>query len=266
MATNIYTDTESYCMEKLIEEFKTITWSSKLYTPSDLAKMKNSFPIIVKISSSKLGDRFYEDYSSGQALYLHSIKEQLRFLAYDEEGNEFSIPINSDIGLETADTQEDLILHEHLQLPVEIKFKFDSDQCERLPDLLRRKNNTVLTIKQKGLMKYLMAVCMSEDVFVKAIECIPAESSNLGLSVALNIGDGMDDRLTLFEKHVQNVVQRVIDESTFNSYQGNPDIIINAYLRFKMKALMLIMKIAYTSRGTSMKDFKMKMMKITLMI
>ncbi|XP_071953015.1 uncharacterized protein [Antedon mediterranea] len=88
--------------------------------------------------------------------------------------------------------------------------------------------NRNLTIKQKDLMKYLMGTCISEDSGIKKIfECIPTECSNLSLQVALMIGDGSDDRLTLFEEHVQDVVHSVIDEKTFNSYQGNPDTIVN---------------------------------------
>ncbi|XP_071953014.1 uncharacterized protein [Antedon mediterranea] len=212
-------------MEMISDELTTVKWSRKYYTPSELAEKRKSFPIIVKIAEGAQGNGLNEDYSTGQVLYLHSVKEQLRFFAYDEEGNEFSIPINSDIGLETADIQEEssVLLHEDLELP--LKVKVNSNQHTRLPDLVLEEKN--LTIKQKDLMKYLMGTCISEDAGIKkTIEYIPTECSNLSLQVPLMIGDGTDDRLTLFEEHVQDVVHSVIDESTFNSYQGNPDTIV----------------------------------------
>ncbi|XP_071953016.1 uncharacterized protein [Antedon mediterranea] len=178
-----------------------------------------------------------------KVLYLHSVKEQLRFFAYDEEDNEFSIPINSEIGFETADIEEgsstlyvkpSVLLHKDLELP--LKVKVNSNQHARLPDLMLEGKN--LTIKQKILMKYLIGTCISEDaVKKKLIECIPTECSNLSLQVPLMIGDGTDDRLTLFEEHVQDVVHSVIDEKIFNSYQGNQDIIINSQQNLKIEEI-----------------------------
>ncbi|XP_071952332.1 uncharacterized protein [Antedon mediterranea] len=209
-------------MEIISKELRTVKWSRKCYIPSELAEKKKSFPIVVKIANSVLSDRFYEDYSRGQVLYLHSVKEQLRFLAYDKKGNEFSIPINSEINFVNRDIQEEssVLLHEDLKLPLRVKV--NSNQHARLPDLMSPK--TSLEIKQKGLMKYLIGTCISEDA-EQFIECIPTECSSLSLQVPLMIGDGC---LTLFEEHVQDVVHSVIEESTFNSYHGNPDIIINA--------------------------------------
>ncbi|XP_071953065.1 uncharacterized protein [Antedon mediterranea] len=208
-------------MEKIKKELTTVKWSIKWYTPSELAKKKKSFPIIVKIA-----DSLQEDYNTGQVVYLHSVKEQLRFLAYDEECNEFSIPINSDINLVTADIQEEssVLLHEDLELP--LKVKVNSNQHARLPDLMSQNRN--LTIKQKDVMKYLIGTCISEDSGKKRlIESFPTECSNLSLQVVLMIRDGTDDQLILFEEHVQDVVHSLIDESTYNSYPGNQNTIVN---------------------------------------
>ncbi|XP_033097106.1 eisosome protein SEG2-like isoform X2 [Anneissia japonica] len=221
-------------MTDVLERLCDLEWSMRTYTPSQLSTKSKCFPVIVKITGSSSGYNFYNKFPISQVLYLHSVQEQFRFVAEDGQSNEISLPINTQINLLKVNINkgkaqcEEMHLKKDMTLPQIVKARCRRTNQEN-SDSDTEEDYIVMNIKQRGVMKYIMGTCISTDGVSTYIECIPVDYSEISFKVALNMSD---NQLAKFERRVQDVVLSIIPESEFISYQGNPEIIINAQPNF----------------------------------
>ncbi|XP_033097101.1 uncharacterized protein LOC117101259 [Anneissia japonica] len=238
-------------MENILHELTTVTWSHRSYTPNELAK-RASFPIVVKASSREHGNEFYQDFNNDQVLYLHGIKEQFRFLAWDVKQNEISIPINSPVTfLEPGSRDNKVILKEDMKLPQYIKIdlrrsKHDFSQLMCLTE----EDEIILNVKRRGWMKYLIGVSLSKTCSANkqglwrggasnselcslngevgsCMESIPVDCCEMQFYIALDLRDETIEDFFKFESCVTDLVIST-HQHQLDSYQGNTDFIINA--------------------------------------
>ncbi|XP_071952420.1 uncharacterized protein [Antedon mediterranea] len=106
-----------------------------------------------------------------------------------------------------------------MRLPMNIR-------CKHFPN---KTKDIELTLKERGLMKYLVGTCISQDGVVSKIECIPIDCPEIRFKVALN--RSKQTTLSCF----YDAVLKIVSDEDFNNYQGNTEIIVNAQFKVQEK-------------------------------